>query len=149
MQQSRQRKTIKPVVTALLGALGAALGALLFFALLPSSSIQAATQIAALPEPLAQTAAASLTGTQETAGAAGTALIVVEFAAGDTAVRPITLAGPIRGRWALLRSGMDVYTLQRLMGHADLTVLRGYLDLVTDDLQRSHDAHGALAHMMK
>jgi len=50
---------------------------------------------------------------------------------------------------ACLRSGMDVYSLQRLMGHADLTVLQKYLDLVTGDLQRSHAAHSPLDQMLK
>ena len=36
---------------------------------------------------------------------------------------------------------MDVYSLQRLMGHADLAVLRKYLALVEQDLQ---DAHGSM-----
>ena len=50
---------------------------------------------------------------------------------------------------ASLRAGMDIYTLQRLMGHADLTVLQKYLDLVTGDLQRAHAQHGALEQMLK
>lgn len=37
-----------------------------------------------------------------------------------------------------LRAGMDVYSLQRLMGHADLQVLRRYLAQTTDDLQAAH-----------
>jgi len=38
-----------------------------------------------------------------------------------------------------LRAGMDVYSLQRLMGHADLGVLRRYLAQTADDLQAAHD----------
>ena len=38
----------------------------------------------------------------------------------------------------MLRNGCDVYSLQRLMGHADLTVLRRYLDLTKADLERAH-----------
>ena len=38
----------------------------------------------------------------------------------------------------MLRNGCDVYSLQRLMGHADLTVLRRYLDLVESDLEKAH-----------
>jgi integrase/recombinase XerD len=37
-----------------------------------------------------------------------------------------------------LRAGMDVYSLQRLMGHADLQVLRRYLAQNTDDLRAAH-----------
>lgn len=37
-----------------------------------------------------------------------------------------------------LRSGMDIFTLQRLMGHSDLQVLRRYLAQNSDDLQEAH-----------
>jgi len=37
-----------------------------------------------------------------------------------------------------LRNGMDVYSLQRLMGHSDLSVLRRYLAQTTEDLMASH-----------
>lgn len=43
--------------------------------------------------------------------------------------------------WSL-RAGMSIYHLQRLMGHADITVLKQYLDLVTDDVQAAHQAAG-------
>ncbi len=45
--------------------------------------------------------------------------------------------------WSL-RSGMDVYSLQRLMGHADLAMLRKYLALVQSDLEAAHKRHGAV-----
>ncbi|MDT8896777.1 MAG: tyrosine-type recombinase/integrase [Thermanaerothrix sp.] len=38
----------------------------------------------------------------------------------------------------MLRSGCDVFTLQRLMGHSDLTVLRRYLAQNENDLQQAH-----------
>jgi integrase/recombinase XerD len=38
----------------------------------------------------------------------------------------------------MLRSGVDVYTLARLMGHADIQTLRRYLKLVNEDLQQAH-----------
>lgn len=38
----------------------------------------------------------------------------------------------------MLRSGCDVFTLQRLMGHSDLTVLRQYLAQTESDLQQAH-----------
>lgn len=37
-----------------------------------------------------------------------------------------------------LRAGMDIYSLQRLMGHADLTVLRRYLAQTEADLCEAH-----------
>lgn len=37
-----------------------------------------------------------------------------------------------------LRNGGDIYSLQNLMGHADLQVLRRYLAQTTDDLQVAH-----------
>ncbi len=37
-----------------------------------------------------------------------------------------------------LRNGMNIYILQRIMGHADLQVLRTYLALVEDDLRQAH-----------
>ena len=39
---------------------------------------------------------------------------------------------------ACLRSGMDVYSLQKLMGHADLSVLRRYLAQTDEDLRAAH-----------
>jgi len=38
----------------------------------------------------------------------------------------------------MLRAGVDVYSLQNLMGHADLQVLRRYLKQDTDDLRAAH-----------
>jgi integrase/recombinase XerD len=43
---------------------------------------------------------------------------------------------------ACLRNGMDVYTLQTLMGHADLQVLRRYLKQDDQDVHEAHAAHG-------
>jgi len=37
-----------------------------------------------------------------------------------------------------LRAGMDVYSLQRLMGHADLSMLRRYLAQTQQDLAEAH-----------
>ena len=37
-----------------------------------------------------------------------------------------------------LRNGMDVFSLQLLMGHADLQVLRRYLAQTDDDLRLAH-----------
>ena len=45
--------------------------------------------------------------------------------------------------WSL-RAGMNIYALQRLMGHADLSILRRYLALAETDLQTAHREHGAV-----
>jgi site-specific recombinase XerD len=37
---------------------------------------------------------------------------------------------------------MDVYSLQKLMGHADLSVLRRYLLQTEQDLKAAHDKAG-------
>ena len=41
-----------------------------------------------------------------------------------------------------LRNGVDVFSLQRLLGHADLSVLRRYLAQTEDDLRRAHERTG-------
>lgn len=43
-----------------------------------------------------------------------------------------------------LRSGMNIFTLQKLMGHEDLTVLRSYLVLLDDDLHDAHRRYGVV-----
>jgi integrase/recombinase XerD len=48
-----------------------------------------------------------------------------------------------------LRNGMNLYVLARLMGHADITVLRPYLALVEDDLQDAHARYGAVDRMLR
>ncbi|MBX3001927.1 MAG: tyrosine-type recombinase/integrase [Caldilineaceae bacterium] len=45
--------------------------------------------------------------------------------------------------WSL-RAGMNIYALQRIMGHSDLTVLQRYLNLVEGDLKDAHDNFGAV-----
>jgi len=41
-----------------------------------------------------------------------------------------------------LRRGMDIFSLQRLMGHADISILRRYLAQTHDDLLVAHRRHG-------
>lgn len=41
-----------------------------------------------------------------------------------------------------LRAGCDIYSLQKLMGHADLTVLRRYLAQTEADLKAAHEKAG-------
>jgi site-specific recombinase XerD len=46
-----------------------------------------------------------------------------------------------------LRNGMDVITLQRLLGHADLSVINRYLALVDDDMRQAHERFGVVDKM--
>lgn len=46
-----------------------------------------------------------------------------------------------------LRNGIDVYSLQRLMGHADLTVLRRYLAQTESDLRQAHHRTSPVDHL--
>jgi len=41
-----------------------------------------------------------------------------------------------------LRNGVDVFSLQRLMGHSDLSILRRYLTQTDADLERAHRKAG-------
>lgn len=60
----------------------------------------------------------------------------------------ITPLGPHRLRrtfatWSL-RSGCDIESLRRLMGHSSLSVLQGYLALVETDLKKAHTDHSPM-----
>ena len=43
-----------------------------------------------------------------------------------------------------LRNGMDIYTLAKLMGHTDISVLRAYLPLVNSDLRMAQERYGVV-----
>ena len=47
-----------------------------------------------------------------------------------------------------LRRGIDIYSLQRLMGHASLSILRRYLAQTTGDLQRAHRRSGPVDNLL-
>jgi len=49
---------------------------------------------------------------------------------------------------ACLRNGTDVYALQRMMGHADLTILRRYLAQTEGDLRKAHEKGGPVDHLL-
>jgi site-specific recombinase XerD len=49
--------------------------------------------------------------------------------------------------WSL-RSGMNIYALQQIMGHSDLFILRRYLALVEEDLADAHRKYGAVDNML-
>lgn len=47
-----------------------------------------------------------------------------------------------------LRNGCDVYSLQKLMGHADLSVLRRYLAQTEADLKAAHERSGPVDNLL-
>jgi len=47
-----------------------------------------------------------------------------------------------------LRHGADIYSLQRMMGHASLTVLQRYLRQTQGDLQRIHERSSPVDHLL-
>lgn len=47
----------------------------------------------------------------------------------------------------LLRQGMDLHSVRRIMGHSSLTVTERYLSLTTDDLARKHAAASPVAYL--
>ena len=73
---------------------------------------------------------------------------IVRRRAKDGGIPPPTLHS-VRPAFALtaLRNGMDVYSLQELMGHADLTVLRRYLAQTEQDLRSAHERSGPVDHL--
>ena len=64
---------------------------------------------------------------------------IIDRRATQAGVKPLTLHSFRRAfALAMLRAGVDLYSLQELMGHADLQVLRRYLKLIDQDLQTAH-----------
>jgi site-specific recombinase XerD len=59
----------------------------------------------------------------------------------DLAGVPVASAHDFRRAFALalLRAGVDIFSIQKLMGHADLEILRLYLAQDTEDTQRAHE----------
>lgn len=47
-----------------------------------------------------------------------------------------------------LRSGMDLVTLQRLLGHSSLAIIQTYLALIDDDLRAAHQRFGAVDNLL-
>ncbi len=54
---------------------------------------------------------------------------------------PMASAHDFRRAFAitLLRARVDIFSIQKLMGHADLEVLRRYLALIDDDIREAHE----------
>ncbi len=63
---------------------------------------------------------------------------------------PVPCLHSFRRAFALLslRGGMDIFSLQRLMGHADLSTLRRYLAQTEDDLADAHRRAGPVDHLL-
>lgn len=60
--------------------------------------------------------------------------------ADDAGISRVTLHSFRRGfALSMLRAGVDVYSLQALMGHSDLSVLKRYLKQNSDDLRAAHE----------
>lgn len=71
-------------------------------------------------------------------------LVLLGDAAGVVGIHPHGMRRTF-AVWSL-RNGMDIFHLQRLMGHEDIETLRGYLALVDDDLRRAHAKFGPVDH---
>jgi integrase/recombinase XerD len=74
---------------------------------------------------------------------------VIERRAAQAGIEPPTLHS-FRRAFALgcLRNNVDVYSLQRLMGHASLAVLRRYLAQTEDDLRQAHERGGPVDRLL-
>lgn len=46
--------------------------------------------------------------------------------------------------YTCLRNGMNIYAIAKLMGHANITVLKRYLTLAEADLQDAHERYGVM-----
>lgn len=75
---------------------------------------------------------------------------VIRRRAKSAGVRPPALHA-FRRSFALLSlaNGMDVFTLQKLMGHSDLGVLRRYLKQTQEHLREAHAEHGPVDRLLK
>lgn len=48
-----------------------------------------------------------------------------------------------------LHDGMDIYTVAGLMGHSTIDLLKHYVSLSDEDLQRAHSLHSPVDHILK
>ena len=48
----------------------------------------------------------------------------------------------------MLRSGVDVFSLQKLMGHSDIQILRRYLKQTEEDIRLAHKLGGPVDHLL-
>ena len=75
---------------------------------------------------------------------------IVRRRAEKAGIDPAPTLHSFRRAFALLslRNGVDIYSLQRLMGHADLSVLRRYLAQTEDDLRQAHERTGPVDRLL-
>jgi len=48
----------------------------------------------------------------------------------------------------ILRNGVDIFSLQKLMGHSDIQVLRRYLQQTEEDIRSAHNLGGPVSHLL-
>jgi len=48
----------------------------------------------------------------------------------------------------MLRSGVDIISLQKLMGHSDIQILRRYLQQTEEDIRQAHKLGGPVDHLL-
>jgi len=49
----------------------------------------------------------------------------------------------------MLRSGVDIFSLQKLMGHSDIQILRRYLQQTEEDIRTAHKLGGPIEHLFE
>ena len=49
----------------------------------------------------------------------------------------------------ILRHGMDVFSLQRIMGHATMEMTRHYVNLTTEDTRKAHGQAGVILSLVE
>jgi len=69
--------------------------------------------------------------------------MIIIHRAREAGVEPIPSLHSFRRAFALelLRSGVDLLTIQRLLGHSDLSILKRYVKQTSEDLRIAHAAH--------
>jgi integrase/recombinase XerD len=48
----------------------------------------------------------------------------------------------------MLRSGVDIFSLQKLMGHSDIQILRRYLQQTEEDIRSAHELGGPVNNLL-
>jgi len=49
---------------------------------------------------------------------------------------------------SMVRNGVDLFTLQKMMGHASIDTLKHYLKHTTDDIRQAHERYGPVDHAL-
>ena len=75
---------------------------------------------------------------------------IIRLRARDAGIGAPTLHAFRRGfALACLRNDVDLISLQRMMGHSDLSVLRRYLAQTQEDLRRAHEKGGPVDRLLR